>query len=205
MYRGTLVLIVGAMFGFAQEAPAQNAPPDPESLVSRLAGSRMPDNHKPGSFVLELPIDPQVAQAKQRLRALGTAAFPALVAHRDDRRYSHTTGGSAYANVAPGVFVRIDKTVGDTCIEIIAVQLCPGHEYQGSSNFIPDALSKENLPRWWSVRASKSLTDLRKEALEWTIAEERRRSTKGGAWGIAAKHRADELEADLRAMTPNDK
>ena len=68
---------------------------------------------------------------------------------------------------------------------------------------LPDVVPEKNLPEWWSARSTKSLAELRKEALEQTIAEERRRSRQNN--NQLAKDRAEELETDFRAMQPNEK
>ena len=204
MYRGVLILIVAIIFSPAQEAIAQIAPPDPESLIGCLAGNRATGSQQSNPQTPPLSLDPQAAQAIQQLQTLGTAAFPALIAHRNDRRYSYSIVGKGLFNYGPGEDVRIDKTVGDICVQVIARQLYVGHEYQGCAKIIPHSLSEKNLSEWWSARSSKSLSELRKEALEWTIAEEKRRIQRGGIMGDCAKDRVGELEADLRAMRSNE-
>ena len=198
MKRGILILIVVALCGPVQRTIAQTAPLNPESLINDLAGSRATGNER-----LSTRLPAHVAKARAELITLGTAAFPALIAHRQDQRYSHTIGGKGLLNYGPGRAVRIDKSVGKTCIEILAVQFDEDHEYQGCVNYIPDVVPEKDLPEWWSARSSKSLAELRKEALEQTIAEERRRGRQDN--DQLAKDRADELEADLRAMHSNEK
>ena len=190
MYRVALILIVATMFGALREAIAQNAPPDPESLISRLASTQQQ---------LGTQVPPRVDQARAQLTALGTTAFPALIAHRNDRRYSYSIEGKGLFNYGPNQVVRIDTTVGRICVQVIAGQLFVGNEYQGCIQFIPDVVSEKALPEWWKARSSKSLPELRKEALEQTIAEEKRRIPEGGITGDCAKHRVEELEADILA------
>ena len=197
MYRVALILIVATMFGASREAIAQNTPPDPESLISRLASTQQQ---------LGAQAPPRVDQARAQLTALGTTAFPALIAHRNDRRYSYSIEGEGFYNYPPNQVVRIDTTVGQICVQVIAGQLFVGNEYQGCVQFIPDVVSEKTLPEWWKARSSKSLAELRKEALEQTIAEEKRRSTQGDPIGDqCAKDRVNALEADLRAMQSNEK
>ncbi len=191
MYRVALILIVATMFGDLREAIAQNAPPDPESLISGLASTQQQ---------LGTQAPPRVDQATAQLTALGTTAFPVLIAHRNDRRYSYSIEGKGFYNYGPDQVVRIDTTVGQICVQVIAGQLFVGHEYQGCVQFIPNVVSEKTLPDWWKARSSESLSELRKEALEQTIAEEKRRIPKGGITGDCAKDRVKELEADLRAM-----
>lgn len=175
----------------------------PESLISRLVANRATGNQQSSPQEPPLPLNPQAAQTIQQLQALGTAAFPALIAHRNDQRYSYSIVGEGLYNYGPGEVVRIDKTVGDICVEVIARQLYVGQEYQGCVQFIPNVVPEKDLAEWWSARSSKSLSELRKEAMEQTISVEKRRIPLGGITGDCAKNRVEELEADLRGMKSN--
>ena len=67
----------------------------------------------------------------------------------------------------------LDYSVGETCVEIIAGQLNAGSKYRSCHDYIPDGVPAGKLPEWWKARSSRSLAELRKEALEWTIAYEK--------------------------------
>jgi hypothetical protein len=191
-----IALIYAAIIDPIQQAYAENQGSEAESLIGQLAGNRPKRNQK----LSTLPPD-QIAKASDSLTALKTAAFPALIAHRNDRHYSYTVGGEGIANEAPGRIVKHDHTVGDVCVSIIARQFYTDHAYQGSVHFIPDVVAVDDLPSWWKAHSSMSIAELRKEALKQTIAKEKERSKKiKGTWSRLAADRATQLEADLAAM-----
>jgi hypothetical protein len=191
MRRVALALIMWGLPSLAHVALAQRPLADPESMIERLVAKPVTDNANRRYG------EPRaVNEAIKELRSLGVAAFPALIAHRDDQRHSYSIEGEGLANYPRGVHVKTDRMVGQVCVEIIANQLNAGGEYQGCANFVPDSVSKKTLPQWWKAHSSKSLSELRIETLKWTIAEETRRSKQDDV----AKRRVAELVAELEAL-----
>jgi hypothetical protein len=137
----------------------------------------------------------------EQLKSLGTAAFPALIAHRDDDRFSHYTPPTG-SSQAPGDRNSEPWTVGRTCMAIVIQQISPGHEYKGSVTVIPGIVGKDALPEWWKTRSSLSLTALRKEVIEQVLAKERHKATAGNHH---AADRVKALEADLASLRSDKK
>lgn len=151
MYWRTLPLFALLVLASPQPAGAQKPVVDPEKLIDQLADT--PAERARGEPAAMLD---RVRHTREQLESMGTAAFPALIAHRDDQRFSHRTpptGNRRNGSAEPW-------TVGDTCIAILVQQISPGHNYKGSVSFIPGIVSKDALPEWWRARTSKSLTAL---------------------------------------------
>lgn len=180
------------------DRPTERSRPDPESLIDQLADSRM---ITAVSSDADRQVQARVDRATEELTRLGTIAFPALIAHRDDQRYSRTIvrafSGSRSGKESP--LHSIDYTVGSTCVEIIAKQLNPGDEYP-DRDFIPACVPPAKLPEWWAARSSKSLIDLQKEAVQWRIAEEKKCAGPDGVLPQDAQLRLESLEAKYRSL-----
>ena len=169
---------------------------DPERLTDQLV-----NDHPIGKIrTLDQQRQARVDKATAKLICLGIAAFPALVAHRNDARYSHTFVGSF--NEGPlEPPLALDYSVGETCVEIIARQLNAGSKYLGCRDYIPYGVPVSKLPEWWKARSSRSLAELRKEALEWTIAREKTQLLSPSAISRdCAAYRLKGLEAELRTL-----
>ena len=181
------------------DCPAERSSTDPEALIDQLADSRMITGI---SSDADRKAKVRVDRATEQLTRLGTAAFPALIAHRDDQRYSHTIirafSGSRSGKESP--LRSIDYTVGGTCVDIIARQLNPGDEYP-DRDFIPACVPPAKLPNWWAARSSKSLVDLQKEAVQWRIENEKKCVGSDGVLPEDAKYRLERLEAKYRSLT----
>jgi hypothetical protein len=190
--------IVAASDGCAsppKTTPAMDSVDPAKEEPSREIGALIDELAGDGSDPLK-KLD-TVNGAIEQLTCLGTAAFPLLIEHRNDLRYSHFVRA---LNGPPGRVTGGDATVGVTCVQVIAGQLNAGHAYCGCQNYISDAVSDEKLPEWWKARSTKSLSDLRKESLEWTIAREKKVASNDGIYGECAKDRLKALEADYRAL-----
>jgi len=139
----------------------------------------------------------RVAAARRELERMGVAAFDALIAARNDGRYSKTESplfGCGSIFKYPGCTVNFNRSVGDVCEQIIGDQLnIRGSDYKGSAKFIPDGVPRHRLPQWWASQRGKSLDQLKWEARQWTLAEERRRAATGFEW---AQRRVRQLEAE---------
>jgi len=117
----------------------------------------------------------QAFEAAEELTAYGRTAFPALIAHFDDRRQS----------VA---FRRTNRaTVGLACFAIIEDQVYPTpSDYRGSFYrtgadgktherplFLkPGLFDRSTAAVWLAAREHKSLLEIQIEALTWLIGEE---------------------------------
>ncbi len=196
---------LGCTFVFLlPSARSQELPSAPDKLVELLASPNEPQSefYHPGEPRREMPVtDRRIRQAEEALERLGTAAFPALIAHRSDSRYSQSYVPPSASLVArEGEKMWSNKTVGDVCVEIIANHLNAGEQYKCCHYYVPECVSPERLPQWWSARSSKSLAQLQRESLKWTIAKEKLDADKPEYYfGNEARNRAKQLEAVFRS------
>ena len=181
----------------AADGAAEPSPKEIAALVERLASSNQrpaayPEVHRSPEAVYPQGYDRAaqkiVWQAYRDLRRLGPLAFPELLEHLDDHRYSLTgdTGN-----------VETNLEVGFLCRWLLQQQICPfssvvvGEGYttgtlaygtlvvgpKGEAPERPDYLShllrdRAEARAWALEHRSYSLRDLQEEALEWMIAEE---------------------------------
>ena len=114
----------------AENSGKEDAVAAPERIIDQLA-----NEHPIGKArTLDKQRQARVDEATAKLIHLGAAAFPALVAHRDDKRYSYTFVGSFNEGPLDPPSV-LDYTVGDACIQIIARQLNAGSMYLGCRDY----------------------------------------------------------------------
>ena len=182
----TLVAVV-SLFVAAPSLPSDQPIPEEEidALVEQLVSPNPAPDTKVGPTA-EYPegydrkAQKRVRAAQQKLRELGTAAFPHLIKRLNDDRYSFTAQG-----------LQADKnwTVGQACQHIIDGQLEPftGSPWAMGWRFGDDPKrrilrpsycrhnglhSPERAADWWRAHKDTSLLDLQIESIEWTIAEE---------------------------------
>jgi hypothetical protein len=166
--------------GVSEGAASQPKPPplpnDVPGLIEALASSEAPPKHKgpledsPLFFPeLDDPAQARVLAARRKLEEKGAAAFPQLIAHLGDKRYSCTQEYAALVNLS----------VGNVCEQMIESQVQPGMRYKsrngidGKGHMSPHFInSRGGVKKWWSTRSTMSLREMKIEALEWTIAEE---------------------------------
>ncbi len=163
------------------------------------------------------------ASFRQELRSVGSArraahafdaliqhaegAWPEMVRHLDDGRYSITfeagsTSGYAY-----------NWTVGDVCRKIIVASLTGGYlgdlshldkvSYYRLHDFVPD---KKQLRAWCEQRSTKRLYELQIDVCQWAVAElekggfERVPASRRLEWIAAAKSEIKRLKASKEAF-----
>jgi hypothetical protein len=161
---------------------------DIEALVEQLASPNQaptvegPDAIYPPGYDETSQV--RVLEARGRLEKVIIEAFPCLLKHFEDKRYSFTQdNGEAEGN----------WSVGQTCVTLLRRQLqpyavsCLGDRARGKIKFDPrerpirpNYLKHNNLwdPKaaaaWWEQRKDKSLRELQLEALQWVLAEEQK-------------------------------
>jgi hypothetical protein len=156
---------------------ATNLPDDIPGLIEALASPNKPPFEGEVCVHFETPPDfdetaqDRVCAAREKLLSMGIAAFPYLVQHADDPRYSYTACYSAYRN----------HSVGYACCRIIEKQIEPAyrptpHRQSDGTHYIPSTYlqSQGDLTRWWASHSRMSLRELSIEATKWSIAQEER-------------------------------
>jgi hypothetical protein len=127
---------------------------------------------------------PEAVKAHAKLKQLGISAYPVLVLNVHDKRpaclcFSGDIMGQA--------------TVGETCLDIISMQV-EKYSYRGKA--YPSYLTPDSIEPWWRDSKGKSLVELQIEALQWTIAQ--LETNKNYAW--LKKNGTPQLNADLRRL-----
>lgn len=155
-----------------------------DELVEQLASKNPVPREVKGSSA-EYPtayddnLQKLVYQVYRELDALGVTAFPDLIKHFDDKRYSLT------ADAGP-----MDKnfTVGELCYYIVELQIQPDKGWTVGTGDPRFRKFRPHFPReiklrdkaaamnWWEQNKDKSLTDIQIAVTEWTIAEEEKAS-----------------------------
>jgi hypothetical protein len=166
----------------AQEKQPESKEMRIESLIERLASANAPPAllgplYKQGPYSQHGPL-PQsydrnaqvrVVEAWQALAEQGYDAFPALVKHSDDKRYSHTRCyriGRTFRNVA----------VGEVCCDIIRLHVeAWWKQFRFMGIWRPRTMpSRAELPRWWRERKGKTLRDLQIESTSLALEQIRK-------------------------------
>jgi hypothetical protein len=103
-----------------------------------------------------------------KLMSLGAPAFPLLLDHLEDKRYSCTAYRAFYLNL----------TVGRVCHWIIIDQIEVYHRHARTLNnktleFVPRR--EADLARWWKDNQVKPLLALQQEAVQFALATETQR------------------------------
>jgi hypothetical protein len=157
------------------------APHDPAiaALVDQLANKFPPIIWAGGFDPDHEPTDAErsdlsrVFEVRQKLKSLGFAAFPDLVANADDPRYSYYSSVQQYIN----------HSVGEVCFFILREQVdfgapiylsrdAPGGRYANQPSYIWTMRQNPGLSAWWKARRGRSLRELQMESLRWTIWQE---------------------------------
>jgi len=106
-----------------------------------------------------------VMKAKEKLTKLGLKAFPYLINNSNDQRFSQTIMTSIYSSFS----------VGEICISIIGKQInsIPNRKgYKGMPNYTFSVI-QQNPKKWWKEHSGKSILELKKIVLIWTIQQEK--------------------------------
>jgi hypothetical protein len=169
-----VAILVTALFSFVSIAYADDK--DINASIERLASPNRPLNPKGEPFLVPTPptydeaAQEKIEEAVEELKKLGTAAFPYLIKHRNDKRYCRSY---------PTSIVR-DFTVGETCMEILCSQVDSfdgRYEYKGMPSYSGSVIERDPK-KWWKQHSSLTVTEMRIEALKWTINAEREEMTK---------------------------
>jgi hypothetical protein len=138
----SVVLIVGCV-------SSPKLPDEPQALIELLAETS--DEFAPK----------QALSAHDKLVGMGTAAFPALLENRDDKREA---GGFRLE-------ISVPTTVGMVCAciiqEEVEVNIPKGFYNLQFLGFLPD---KEELSLWWKERSGRTLYELQVEAALFSLA-----------------------------------
>jgi hypothetical protein len=177
-----LALAISANFAHAENAAARDA--KIEALIAQLVSpnqtpqTKGPDAKYPAGY--DHKAQERVRAAWKQLYDLGPVAFPQLIKHFDDDRYSFTADGGAADRNWP---------VGGACSDIVRCYLQPYSEFaltvdEGKGkrrrrrpNYFYDLRlnDRETAERWWKKHRDKSLREIQIESLEWVLAEEVKR------------------------------
>lgn len=164
----------------------ENATPsnkDSAALVEKLVSANgRPKGGRQPLWVEKEPILPpgfdpkeqtRVAEVCRKLKEAGTAAFPSLIDHFEDQRYS-----VSLEQCSSGAARHV--SVGEVCHMLIMDQLQPyGFYSRGGDELgrprrsfydLPD--SKKEATEWWSKHQHQTLDQLQLEVLDWVIARE---------------------------------
>ena len=163
--------------------------PKIESLINQLASTNsqpeFPGN--PPHFYLDEFLDNPgnwnpdaqraVSDAYYELKSMGKEAFPYLIKHFGDNRYSHERSYSTF----------VSQTVGDACQFLLDEQIDPrGISYKSrdtpTGNTAGDAVLFEayveskygTYAAWWRNSRNLSLTEMRVDFCIWRINKEKR-------------------------------
>jgi hypothetical protein len=152
------------------------ASPNPEPKIEQRDVRAIGRYTLPDGFDKEA--QKRVVRAWDHLAGQGVAAFPALIEHLNDERYSTSIASpiSEYWH---------NWSVGQVSKRIIESQIETWGPYsvgKGDPRSRPprphycakDFEQKKSVEVWWKAHQDKSLRDIQIEALEWTIAEEKK-------------------------------
>jgi hypothetical protein len=158
------------------------------ALIDQLVSPNHPPDDSAGLATYPRGFDnaaqSRIYRAFERLAGIGLPAFPYLRTRLDDKRYCMTM------DTGPGDY---NFSVGRICRLIMDGRLQPYGWYTVDANgrVLEDTKSRPRRPRysdhhrldrpkefenWWVAHKQKSLRDVQIEALEWTIAWERKNS-----------------------------
>lgn len=163
---GVMILLCGARVAVAQ------VDSDPRSLVDRLVSLNSEPAYaraEHGGYEVTYPKDFDREKEKLVLVAwtslieIGTRAFPVLIDHLGDQRYSYTSVGNS-----PPTY-----TVGRVCREILITQVCVhnailGRE-PGRDGYFP---TNEKIREWWNTNRRRTLREMQLEAARWALTHE---------------------------------
>jgi len=158
-------------------------------LIEQLASTNSPPQtgiHYPG-FITGFPPDydheaqDKVDHAIEELSKLGKKAFPLLVAHSYDKRYSCTR---SYA-------IAWNHSVGDVCFMILEGQVENFRPFykMWSPPGLGDIHFAGKLAEWWRERETWTLRDLQLEAIDRCIEGEMEDAQSGRRAGVLKRLR----------------
>jgi hypothetical protein len=178
-----LLLLLGLAVGVqGAEIPAtveESGSKAIDALVVQLVSARPPP-HPSGYSLLTAGEDvampymtARVSNAIAKLKAMGTAIFPALVMHLKDDRYSFSDISAAWDNL----------TVGDAVLEVLSDNhyMFSGYKArQTSSGFagflsFNDYLKARGPVKWAAWAKNKSRLDIQLDFIHWCVVKEQER------------------------------
>ncbi|HOX42770.1 MAG TPA: hypothetical protein PK668_04180 [Myxococcota bacterium] len=186
-------LALGVCLAGCQAAPPASPRPadEVEALVAELASPVPPphpdQDHSAGLVQEEVPghpgthrivgfatgyEHPRVTAATARLVALGTRAYPRLIAHLDDERYSFSRVSAAWMNYSVGTRVREILAEG---IEFHAAGY-KSREHPGGEHVKPgfsQYLAERDAAAWARAAAGSTKDRLRRDYVAWVLEQER--------------------------------
>jgi len=125
----------------------------------------------------DLEAQKRVWRAQAKIRALGIRAFPALVAHLEDKEYSYT---EEYSKL-------VSFSAGHACYRLIEAQVDiagAAHQFKDrkpqktmyDGSFYYTILHNKydgSVINWWEANKHRSLEDIQLESVEWLIGKEK--------------------------------
>jgi len=168
-----LLLLMGASSANA-ETPASD---DVEQLIAALVSpNKEPECEESTDDLPRYPIDydhagqERVIKARDTLLSRGKNAFPKVMKHIEDTRYSFNE------EIEPHFCINFD--VGHVCYRIFLVQLevyDPLMIYQNPTDpnrfWVPR--EPRNLEKWWKERENLSLREIQLEGAKWAYARQK--------------------------------
>ena len=137
----------------------------------------------------------QVAGAIAALESAGTKAFPALLAHLNDRARASVVFQRAKMefDTKGNVMGVHHPTIGEACFDLIQNQV-EGNWPKGYRQYY--VLSPKNVVSWWQARKAKTLKELQLETAQASLTQARQRRGKSGYSREAVRF----LERHLREL-----
>jgi len=120
----------------------------------------------------------RIYEVRKKIEEKGMDAFPYLIEHYNDDRYSIT-----YETSWNGCWY--NASVGSECADIVHKQLQPLGPFRVNATDAGDKrpyydfhflYSKDTMQSWYKTNKDKSLRELQIEVLEWTITEEKKKN-----------------------------
>jgi hypothetical protein len=151
-----------------------------EELINQLATKNpAPANVKGANYHYRYPDgwkyerQDVVVRAAEKLVAIGTEAFPQLIDHLGDNRYSYSDQAIAAEKER---YYR--RTVGYYCNELLVRQV--DHHFAWGGKFSdlgigptlhrhPPFLAKDTISEWWATNRKRPLWELQADAFRWAI------------------------------------
>jgi hypothetical protein len=174
----TAVLILAlCKYSFAGEPPVTVEPggdAQVDELVSHLVSTK-PAPFPSGSIRMTVNSyeTPEVAQAMDSLIKLGHKAFPALVTHLRDDRYSYSYILSAWINFS----------VGDAVVAILSDGLDLPYDYKSRPTpsgekpglYFKDYLLERGPEKWADWAKDRKRAEIQTDFFHWGLAKEKQR------------------------------
>jgi hypothetical protein len=183
-----LLALASSLWGLAlaNDASAEDHPD--ASHIERLIDGLVSRNAEPSLVFVDKGVKavfPEGFDHRDRLRVdgvidqlvkMGEHAFPQLIQHVDDERYSYTSRWMGESHV--------NYSVGSVCFRVVRVQVELYCAYTRNDPRTDRQLrwlvrkgneSTQALEAWWRKHNKKSLREMQLEATEWALAFERKR------------------------------